>query len=177
MLDRDLELVTPAFEWEPAFRAMYQERLEVGEIGAPGYHQRELPEDFGEYVKWLRSQETRDEPGKYVPQNTFWLVRDGSEIIGESRLRHKLTPSLAQFGGHIGYMIRPSARRKGYGTKILALTLDRAREMGLDRVLITCSPTNTGSARVILANGGVQDADGVDPESGEPTWRFWIDLR
>jgi len=170
-----LELVEPSLEWESAFRAMYLERVDAGEIGAPGYHQRELPEDFAEHVEWLRSQETRDEPGR-VRQNTFWLVRNGREIIGESRLRHALTPSLEQFGGHIGYMIRPSERRKGYGTKILALTLEKAREIGLDRVLVTCSPTNTASAEVILANGGVRDADGIDPETGNPTRRFWIEL-
>ena len=156
---------------------MYQERLDAGEIGAPGYHQRELPEGFAEHVQWLRAQETRNEPGKYVPQNTYWLVRDGREIIGESRLRHALTPSLEQFGGHIGYMIRPSERRKGYGTKILALTLEKAREIGLDRVLVTCSPANTASAKVALANGGIRDTDGVNPENGEPVCRFWIELR
>ena len=156
---------------------MYQERLDAGEIGAPGYHQRELPEGFAEHVQWLRSQETRNEPGKYVPQNTYWLVRDGREIIGESRLRHALTPSLEQFGGHIGYMIRPSERRKGYGTKILALTLEKAREIGLERVLVTCSPANTASAKVALANGGISDTDGVNPENGEPVCRFWIELR
>ena len=154
---------------------MYQERAEAGEIGASGYHQRELPEDFAEHVDRLRGQETWDEPGK-VRQNTYWLVRDGREIIGESRLRNGLTPSLEQCGGHIGYMIRPSERRKGYGTKILVLTLEKARGMGLDRVLITCSPKNPGSAKVATANGGVRDTDGIDPETGEPTWRFWIEL-
>ena len=77
--------------------------------------------------------------------------------------------------GHIGYMIRPSGRRKGYGTRILALTLERAREVGLSRVLVTCSPNNIGSARIIENNGGIKVSDGVSPETGEATSRYWTD--
>jgi predicted acetyltransferase len=89
-----------------------------------------------------------------VPESTYWLVRDGTTFVGFSRLRHRLVPALEHHGGHVGYAIHPSERRKGHGTRILALTLDKAREMGLDRLLVTCDTDNVASVRVIEKNGG-----------------------
>ncbi len=60
----------------------------------------------------------------------FWLVRDGCRVLAQSSLRHHLTPALERFGGHIGYVVRPSERRQGYGTLLLALTLASARARG-----------------------------------------------
>jgi len=133
--------------------AMLDECRALGE-GADRYRMR-YDLDFAARVKRLLEQEQGIglEPG-HVPQATFWLVRDG----------------------HIGYMIHPSERRKGYGTRILALALDEARRLGLERVLITCSPDNIGSARIIEKNGGIKDTDGVDPETGHATSRYWIEL-
>lgn len=174
MVDDRLELVKPAREWESQWRSMCQERAETDEIGASGYTQTVPPEDFGELLRRYETQETRDQPGR-VRQTTYWLVRS-EKVIGESRLRHSLTPELEQHGGHIGYMIRPSERRKAYGTAILKLTLEKARGIGLERALITCSPNNIGSVRVAERSGGVRDTDGIEPDSGQPTRRYWIDL-
>lgn len=111
-----------------------------------------------------------------APQTTYWLVRDGHELIGSSRLRHLLTPLLEKEGGHIGYDIRPSQRGKGYGTQILRLTLEKARELGLERVLVTCDDDNYASARIIEKNGGVLMDKVLLDESGELVRRYWIEL-
>ena len=90
-----------------------------------------------------------------VPSSTFWLV-DGAEFIGGVNIRARIdTPSLANFGGHVGYGIRPSMRRRGYGTRQLALALRICRGMGIGIVRISCAEDNTGSRRIIEANGGV----------------------
>jgi len=97
-------------------------------------------------------------------------------VLGTMALRHYLTPLLEDVGGHIGYAIRPSERRKGYGTRILALTLERARAMGLGRVLVTCDTDNLGSARVIQRNGGALASEGHSVRTGTRVSRYWIDI-
>ena len=93
-------------------------------------------------------------PAGFVPHSTYWLVRDDGEVVGVSNFRHTLTDKLRREGGHIGYGVRPSARRSGVATELLRQTLGRAREMGLHEVLVTCAKGNEGSVRTIQANGG-----------------------
>jgi predicted acetyltransferase len=83
---------------------------------------------------------------------------------------------LLQYGGNIGYYIRPSQRGKGYGKLALRLGLEKLRRIGAGRALLTVKPTNIFSKRVVLANGGVQDGQGVDPISKEVVDRYWIEL-
>ncbi len=111
-----------------------------------------------------------------VPMSTFWLVQNESRVVGISRLRHRLTATLRAHGGHIGFLVRPSARRQGYGVKLLELSLMRARHLGIDRVLLTCDSDNFGSRRVIEENGGALDAEEVSSQSGKLIRRYWIEL-
>jgi predicted acetyltransferase len=113
----------------------------------------------------------------FVPHSTYWLVRDGKDIVGVSNLRHSLTPFLLREGGNIGYGIRPSARRKGFGREILSLTLPKARQKGLSRVLVTCGRENLGSARIIVHNGGVLESEEFSDERDEWVQRYWIKLK
>jgi predicted acetyltransferase len=118
-------------------------------------------------------------PPGLVPQSAYWLVRhdaNGPVIVGASRLRHALNESLEDIGGHIGYDVRASERRKGYGTRLLAQTLERARALGLTRVLLTCDTDNSGSARIIEKNGGVLASQTVSPRTAVLVSRYWIGL-
>ena len=117
-------------------------------------------EDFDALLKTYRDlKQGIGVPEGFVPHSSYWLVRDGNHLLGVSNLRHTLTPKLRISGGHIGYGIRPSERRKGYATRLLTETLKVARARGLDRVLITCANTNTGSVKTILNNGGILDSE------------------
>jgi len=100
----------------------------------------------------------------------------GKDVLGASNIRHELTPKLRREGGHIGYGVRPSERRKGYATRLLAETLKFARNRGLDRVLITCDKPNLGSAGTILRNGGILDSEEFLPDHGQIIQRYWIQL-
>ena len=114
-----------------------------------------LVEDFGSFVKDLlrRSDRPTQDPG-LVPETIWWLI-DRDEYIGRVSIRHELTEDLLRHGGHIGYDIRPSKRLRGYGKLILKLALEKAKEMGFVRVLVTCNSDNIGSKKIIEANGGV----------------------
>lgn len=91
-----------------------------------------------------------------VGADYYWLVDDANNyFIGETSIRHRLTDALERYGGHIGYGIRFSEWNKGYGTLMLRLALEKAKELGITTVLITCDDDNYGSAKVIENNGFV----------------------
>lgn len=113
-------------------------------------------------------------PDGFVPSTTYWLINKEERILGAIEIRHKLNDNLAFRGGHIGYGVRPSERRQGYASKMLSLALHKCKSIGLSKVLITCSKSNTGSAKTIMKNGGILDSEDVD--DGEVFQRYWIDL-
>jgi predicted acetyltransferase len=79
-------------------------------------------------------------------------------------------------GGHIGYVIRPSRRKQGYGASLLSLMLEKAHELGLARVRITCDTDNIGSAKVIEKNNGALSATTISERTGKLISQYWIDL-
>lgn len=174
-----MELIIPSVDYKDSFIAAVHEyqatesddRRDIYELDVTA-----LAQDFYAYVRMLLDQsEGKNLPEGYVPQTTLWLV-EGEDFIGRVSIRHSLTEFLLREGGHIGYDIRPSRRNRGYGTKILELALPRARVLGIDRVLVTCSETNTGSRKIIEANGGVLE-NIVTVADGKPgKMRYWITL-
>ena len=109
-----------------------------------------------------------------VPATSFLAEDAASSLVGMIQLRHCLNDYLLHFGGHIGYSVRPSRRRRGYATRMLAAALEVCRELGLSRVMIACDSENAASARTIERCGGVMENE--VPEDGRLTRRYWIDL-
>ncbi len=172
-----LYLVTMTLDRREQLLAMMKDYQRAGE----SRYDDVLPEveaNFAGYVEQLeRKERGLDLPPGHVPSTTFWLVRgDTGEIIGSSRLRHRLNELLENEGGNIGYDVRPSERGKGYATRMLAMMLDKARELGLSRVLITCDTDNVASARVIQKNGGRFVDEVIGRTDGQWVSRYWIDL-
>jgi predicted acetyltransferase len=124
-------------------------------------------EGFAEFVADLRAKAVRTPPPGRVRGTTFWWC-EGPNYLGRIAVRHELTESLRRKGGHIGYDVRPTARRRGHATAMLAAALPYARELGLDRVLITCDEDNVGSWKVIEANGGEMEF------AGDGIRRYWV---
>ncbi|GLW29217.1 hypothetical protein Areg01_21570 [Actinoplanes regularis] len=132
-------------------------------------HRWATPEGFGAYVGRLHSQALADSPRPegFVPSTTLWWVED-EHYLGRLAIRHRLTASLLEAGGHIGYDVRPSARRRGHATAMLRAALPVARGLGIASALVTCDLTNAASRKVIEANGGV-----FEDQRGEKL-RFWV---
>ncbi|TKI91348.1 GNAT family N-acetyltransferase, partial [Bacillus cereus] len=114
-------------------------------------------------------------PETWVPDSTYWLVTNNNRIVGAVNIRHSLTEHLFNAGGHIGYGIRPSERRKGYATKLLALSLEKTKELDITKVLVVCDAVNTASEKTILHNDGLRDHDFTE-EDGNVVRRYWIEL-
>lgn len=119
---------------------------------------------------------TKLKPG-YVVAYDYFLV-DDDKFIGVVSIRKDLTTSLLQYGGNISYAIHPKYWNQGYGNIILRLALDKAREMGLYKVLITCDDCNVASYKIIESNGGVLENKVSNTVNGENflTRRYWITL-
>ncbi|MFG2055190.1 GNAT family N-acetyltransferase [Micromonospora sp. NPDC048930] len=134
------------------------------------------PEGFADWVRRLRdgADESRPLPGGLVPAIYWWIV-EGDEVLGAISLRLRLNDFLRNAGGHIGYGVRPSARRRGVATFALGAALAEAARRGIDRVLVTCVDGNRPSARTIERHGGVLE-DVRDTELGR-TRRYWIRTR
>lgn len=133
----------------------------------PGLHD---PVGFVRYVQTLRAEalEETPRPDGWVPATNLWYV-DGDEWLGRLSIRHRLTPPLLERGGHIGYDVRPSGRRRGYASEMLSAAIPVARELGIPSALVTCAASNVGSRKVIERNGGV-----LENERGG-ILRYWID--
>ena len=122
------------------------------------------------------SDTTITPPEGAVHNDLYWIVDDG-EVVGFLSFRHELNEWLREAGGHIGYSVRASRRRQGYASAALRLGLERAREIGLDRVLITCDDDNVGSSRTIEGAGGVlQDVSDQSERGYAMLRRYWITL-
>ncbi|MFC4068256.1 GNAT family N-acetyltransferase [Actinoplanes subglobosus] len=133
------------------------------------------PAGFAAWVGRLHAHEDRSVPPEdgWVHCTYRWVIND-DEVVGAIALRHELNDSLLDVGGHIGYGVRPVARRRGLASWALGTMLDEARRLGMDRVLLTCKTDNVASARTIEGHGGLLE-DVRDTGSGKSK-RYWIPL-
>lgn len=115
-------------------------------------------------------------PGSgFVPATVYWGAI-GEIVVGRIALRHHLNENLKEFGGHIGYEVRPSYRRQGVAKEMLRLLLETPKAKQIGRLLLTCAPDNQASNKTIQANGGVlaKTAFAEKPQRG--TNYYWIQL-
>ena len=168
LIEPDLQFKEEYFRYCTAFRSANEPPRPYEELAFL---------DFPAFIQKIKDQSHgADLPEGFIPLTHYWLVADHTHILGNSQLRHNLTPALERYGGHIGYAIHPHERGKGYGTLILALTLEKARSLGLRQVLVTCDADNLTSARVITHNGGVLEDQRPSAPSGKLVSRYWIRL-
>ena len=113
-------------------------------------------------------------PAGFVPATQYLALDEQEHLVGMTNLRHYLNDYLLTYGGHIGYSVRPAERQHGYATQMLRLTLEKAREHGIEKVRICCDHYNVASAKTIRANGGVLEDECFDSSDGMLTQRYWI---
>ncbi len=168
-------LTRPTTHYKESYLQALREFQQEGRY--TNYNLKHINKDFDLYIQHLYTQEERDKTAPdRVPNADFWLI-DNYEFIGRMSLRYKLNEHLLKLGGNIGYEIRPSKRRMGYGKEILRLSLLRAKQDGLQRVLVTCDEDNIGSRKIIEHNGGhFENAVAAETEGSPKKRRYWFDL-
>lgn len=167
-------LQTPAWDYRESYLRYVEEIEEAREqlipfvLGFPA-------DDFQALLDRFEACKAGAEvPNGFVPHETFWLVDEGQRVVAVSNLRYSLTDGLRKRGGHIGFGVRPSARRRGFGTMVLRETLKKAGELGIARALVTCEKSNLGSAAAILRNGGVLEAEEKLDDHHDLLQRYWV---
>ena len=167
-----LRLVKASNQYRTQISDMLDEWNATGEKIIP-YAIRRL--DYHDFAYYCDNLEVKDTDGGLVPESTFFcLDEDRGLIVGAVNIRHYLNEELLLNGGHIGDGVRPSERRKGIATQMIALALDECRKLGIKKVLMVCDKGNVGSAKSIQNNGGILEneieVDGVVEQ------RYWITL-
>lgn len=167
-IEYTLKLAHPAEHHKEQWHTALTEFTTSGEdINPFGMHMETA--DFDTYLAKTRASENQigmvfDEArGFYlVPATTYFLVgQNEDKILGAISIRHMLTDALRHQGGHIGYGVVPSERRRTFSTRMLALCLAECRVMGMCSVLLTCDRTNAGSRKTMTNNGGVMIGEAI----------------
>ena len=139
---------------------------------------RATPASVRRDMIWLRGMWNRhlgrNLPEGYVRED-FFLCYEAEKLVGVFSLKYELTEYLENFGGHIGYAVRPSERGRGLASQMLAQGLQVARNCGMARVLCVCDEDNFASEKVIVKNGGVLENTLFDPEERVWVKRYWIE--
>ncbi len=170
----NLELVFPSEKYENEWFSIIKEIEDAGEEMTP-YYLKANKDNYEEYLKITRDISEGINLNRCVQADTFFLVKKGEQrILGAINIRYSLNDYLLNYGGHIGYGIRPSERKKGYATEMLRLALSICKEKGLDKVLITCDKDNIASAKTMLGNGAILENEVL--EDGKIVQRYWITL-
>lgn len=162
-----IKLIKPAPQYKQAIIEYRDEFMNAGETihGSGGLDRISSIEEWFQHCVDSENIDTLSEDR--VPATQFLAVRESDDrLVGMIQIRHTLNAHLKLEGGHIGYSVRKSERRKGYATQMLRLALVACKGFGIKEALITCEPNNIGSAGVIKANGGVYERQ-VKLENGE----------
>lgn len=167
-----LKLIKASNRYRQEISNMLDEWNATGEKIIP-YAIRRL--DYHDFAYYCDNLEVKDTTGGLVPDSTFFCLDEERDlIVGAVNIRHYLNEELLLNGGHIGDGVRPSERRKGIATQMIALALDECRKLGIKKVLMVCDKGNVGSAKSIQNNGGILEneikVDGVAEQ------RYWIAL-
>lgn len=166
-----LKLVKLSAEYRQQLCDMLGEWYASGEKIIPYAIRRLDYRDFDRYLHELEVKEGNAEG--LVPDSTFFCLDEERNIfVGAVNIRHRLNESLLLNGGHIGDGVRPSERRKGVATKMIALALEECKKLGIRDVLMVCDKENIGSAKSIIRNGGILENE-VEVD-GTVEQRYWI---
>ena len=173
-----IKLVVPSKELSDDVFAYKQEMIENGDSGLSGCGGLDKAQSYDVWIDRINEYSDRNKlpsDSTYV-EGSQWLLFDveQKQVLGMVNIRHYLSDDLLKFGGHIGYSVRPSERRKGYAKKQLQFALELLKDLGETKILVTCDDNNIGSSKVIESCGGVLENKLHSDEYGLVR-RYWID--
>lgn len=178
----DLILIAPTIEYKQQAKELIEETQKYDANNPDKWAGYSLMQEYENYEEWLKELEKElnpetVNPGR-VPAVTYFLLRKSdNRILGVINIRYYLNEYLKNYAGHIGYSIRPTERRKGYGHRQLELALEKCRELSIEKVLVTCKEGNIGSEKTIKSCGGVYEDTRFLEEDNVNIKRYWITVK
>lgn len=166
-----IALVRPSLAYFPSFLQFVEEMKRAKEVLWEGYVPLPFETEIN-FIDRLLSSETNPSVGS-VRDSIYWGL-SGKDVVGRISFRHELNDNLRVYGGHIGYEVRPSFRRKGVAKEMLRQMLEMPKVQGAGKILLTCDPANVGSNKTILANGGVLEKTEWVERVKRLTNYYWI---
>ncbi len=135
-------------------------------------------DDYEGWLVKLEEDYSRIPNEERVPGRTYFLVRESdNRIIGMINIRLSLNEKLRNYGGNIGYGIRPTERGNGYNKINLYLGLKVCFDCGIDTVLLDADLNNPASWRTMEALGGIRIAEYYDENYKENIVKYSIDVK
>lgn len=128
------------------------------------------------YAAWLARIERQTRgivPQPHLVKSDYLLAEVDGQIVGRVSIRHVLNERLHHQGGHVGYVVRPAFRRRGYATAMLQQGLARLAGLGVDPALVTCNDDNHASAVIIERAGGIVE-NVVLADGDVALRRYWV---
>lgn len=170
-----LLLVRPSMEYKDQVLEYKNEFIQDGDDLA-GTSYLEEYDAYEEWMKFVLDNENESTKHTKVTASVFFAIREeDNKLVGMINIRHKLNEYLYNYGGHIGYSVRKTERRKGYATKILKIALEKCKKLKMNKVLLTCDVNNIASAKTIKACDGILENE--VPNDGEVVQRYWINIK
>ena len=169
-----IKLIKPTELWKDAILDYKAEFVANGER----IHGSALLGDYDSFDEWysdvVKNSCEETVADGWVPSSTLLAVDENDRLVGFIDIRHRLNDYLAEFGGHIGYSVRKSERRKGYATQMLTQALDVAKSLGIDKVLLTCEKDNIASAATMIKCDAMLEKEVYEDDT--LIQRYWISL-
>lgn len=173
-----LILVKPDLTYYDKYNEMMKEWCDSNTQIAPWFLDKPFNtiEEFANFIQMLDQTELGNQDKRFCSATSYFVIDENDRLIGAASLRHYLTVEGFNTWGHIGYGVRPSERKKGYGTEILKLTLEEAKKKKIYKVLMGAHKLNIGSCKVIENCNGILENEVNDPGNINKTInRYWID--
>ncbi|MBP1044206.1 GNAT family N-acetyltransferase [Vagococcus sp. BWB3-3] len=169
-----INLVEPTTHHQKAITA-FKEAFPAGQKEIQGSSELVAAGDIGKWLDQIvKNKQWETIQDGWVPGIQYLAINQQAIVVGMLSLRLSLNDYLFNYGGHIGYSVRPDQRNKGYASEMLKLALTEAKGLGLANVLVTCADDNHASAKVIENNHGRLADKRVDQQEQKIIRRYWL---
>lgn len=169
-----MKLLRPSMEYKQQILEYKNEFMQNGDdLAGTSYLQKY--DVYEEWMKFVLDNEKEGTKHTEVTASVFLAIREeDNKLVGMINIRHTLNGYLYNFGGHIGYSVRKTERRKGYAKEMLKVALAECRKLEINKILLTCDANNIASIKTIKSCGGILENEVLNDKT--LIQRYWIEL-